>query len=309
MNSDWFDIRDKCPACDSTNFETIYQSKYSQPPMYDYLKDFYGSQGGIDFSYFGDASYWLCLCKNCDLIFQKEIPNDILMMKLYENWIDPKKALIKHKKNSTLATYYNHSYELTHCISYFNKKPAELRFLDYGMGWADWALMAKAFGCQSFGIEMSLERINYAKSNGIKILNLNSISEYQFDFINAEQVFEHLANPFETMCELKKALKPNGILKISVPKTRRINRNPDQVDWDDYAITLNSIAPLAHINAFRNSSLVNMAKRANMKELMLPINRKYRSNKTVKKTLKEIFNPKRRNYLNGNNYCFFQNIA
>ena len=308
MSSDCFELRDRCPACNSINFKQIHKSAYKQPPIINYLNEFYGPLEEVDLNCLNDATYSLCLCNDCDLIFQKEIPNDFLMDRFYGHWVDPHKALIKHK-NNTLATYYNHSYELTHCISYFNQNPANLKFLDFGMGWGDWALMAKAFGCQSYGLELSLERIHHAESNGIEILDMKSITQHQFDFINAEQVFEHLANPYETLCELKKALKPNGIIKISVPKTRRINKNPEKVDWNNYSVSLNSIAPMAHINTFRNSSLINMAERANMKELFLPINKPYRSYKSIKNKIKEAFKPERRKYLNSNNYSFFQNIV
>ena len=307
MNNDWFVLRDKCPACNSTNLKNIYESEYNQPPIRNYLERFYGPQGGVDFDSLQDALYCLCVCTDCDLIFQREIPNKILMEKLYETWIDPKRALATHKNNKVLNSYYNHSYELTHIISYLNKNPIELKFLDFGMGWGDWALMAKAFGCQSFGMEISPERIRYAKSNGVEVLDRNTVSQHQFDFINTEQVFEHLANPFETLCELKKVLKVNGILKISVPKSKKIDRKIEQIDWSNCVVSVNAIAPLEHINCFRKLSLLNMAKRAKMKEFLLPINNYYQPKKLLRNTLKDMFHTKRRRYLNRNNYLFFQN--
>ena len=46
----------------------------------------------------------------------------------------------------------------------------------------------------------------------------------RFDFINTEQVFEHISEPLETLKELKTLLKPGGIIKISVPTADDINR-------------------------------------------------------------------------------------
>ena len=309
MSNDWFYLRNSCPACGSVYFKEIYKSEFNQPPLDNYLKEFYGYQGGIDFRYLDDATYCLCSCEDCDLIFQKEIPNEDLMEILYESWIDPEIALTRHKSNSTLDFYYKYSYKLTNYISYFNKDPAELKFLDFGMGWGDWALMAKAFGCQSFGIELSSERIRHANYNGINILDKDTILEHQFDFINAEQVFEHLAKPYDTLCELKKVLKPNGIIKISVPKTKKLNRKLEKIDWNNFAVSLNAIAPLEHINCYRNSSLLIMANRAKMKELLLPFDNRYGRKKTLKDTIKNMFNSTRSKYLNKKNHTFFQNIA
>jgi len=40
-------------------------------------------------------------------------------------------------------------------IAYFNVDPEKLYFLDAGMGWGSWCLMAKAFGVNIYGIELS----------------------------------------------------------------------------------------------------------------------------------------------------------
>ena len=79
MSSDCFELRDRCPACNSTNFKQIHKSAYKQPPIINYLNEFYGPLEEVDLNCLTDATYSLCLCNDCDLIFQKEIPNDFLM--------------------------------------------------------------------------------------------------------------------------------------------------------------------------------------------------------------------------------------
>lgn len=93
------------------------------------------------------------------MIFQKEIPGDFLMGVIYDKWLDPKKAFEKRLKTDNLnrSTYY--AQEISTNIAFLGKLPRELRFLDFGMGWGKWALMAKGMGCESYGTELSKDRL------------------------------------------------------------------------------------------------------------------------------------------------------
>lgn len=314
MINPWFERRSECPACASGRFRTIYQSQYDEPPIKDYLVNFYSPQGRVEFEYLDGAMYVLNECDVCGLIFQKDIPNDTLMERLYEYWIDSKKVFSQHQKQDGLGYYLYYAQEIAQVISYFNKLPSSLRFFDFGMGWGKWALMAKAFGCDSYGAELSVERLEYAKANGIKIILWDVIPKYKFDFINTEQVFEHLSKPLQTLRHLKKALKANGILKISVPTANDIDRRLKIMDWaspKDSKYSLNPVAPLEHINFFRRSSLVKMAKEAGMEEIYIPIKTQYRYSTDwcgPKRMAKNVLLPIFRNFLKKQNYIFLRNI-
>jgi 2-polyprenyl-3-methyl-5-hydroxy-6-metoxy-1,4-benzoquinol methylase len=279
MSNPWFEIRNECPACESDRFKTIFQSPYNEPPIKDYLIDFYSPQIMVEFKYLGKAAYVLCECEVCGLIFQREIPNKILMKKLYEHWIDPQKALNGHQKQKGLEYYAYYAQEIMQIISYFGTIPSSLCFLDFAMGWGKWALMAKAFGCDSYGTELSEERIKYAESNGIKIIMWDEIPQQRFDFINTEQVFEHIQKPLQTLKHFKKGLKRDGIVKISVPSANDINRRLKIMDWKSPKGSKNSLNPVAslkHINFFKRSSLLRMANKAEMEEVYIPMNVQYK---------------------------------
>jgi hypothetical protein len=49
-------------------------------------------KGGVEFEYLQGARFVLQQCRTCGLIFQGQIGNDVLMHKLYEEWIDPAHA-------------------------------------------------------------------------------------------------------------------------------------------------------------------------------------------------------------------------
>ena len=314
MSNPWFERREECPACASGRFKIIYQGQYDEPPVEDYLVDFYSPQGRVEFEYLNEMAYVLCECDVCGLIFQRDIPNESLMEKLYEQWIDPQKALSRHQEQDDLEYYSNHAQEIMQIISYFRKEPSSLCFFDFGMGWGEWALMAKAFGCNSYGTELSSERIEYAKSNGIKVIRWDEIPQHRFDFINTEQVFEHIPEPLRTLLHLKTALKTDGILKIGVPHANDIKRRLKIMDWKapkGSKNSLNPVAPLEHINCFRRTSLLKMASEAEMEEVLIPLTVQYKHITNwsgPKRFAKNILLPLYRNLLKKQSHIFLRNI-
>jgi len=274
MSSYWFLERSKCPVCDSGRLHELYACPYDRPPISDYLTDFYSPQGMVEPNYLAGASYVLCECEKCSAIFQKSIPGGALMERLYEHWIDPEKVFALVQNESDLHYYAAYAQEIMQIISYIGKMPSSLTFLDYGMGWGRWAAMAQAFGCNSYGTELSSARIEFASSNGVRCISDEGIARHEFDFINTEQVFEHIPEPLATLRYLKKALKPDGIIKISVPPAHDIVRRLKAMDWKSpkgSRNSLNAVAPLEHINCFRRKSILVMANEAGLQEVSIPM--------------------------------------
>src|SRR3990167_6622189 len=213
MSTSYFMKRQFCLACKSEKHKKIYSCQFSKPPIKEYLESFYIPQGRIEFEYLGDSEFILNECNYCGLIYQEEIPNDFLMRKIYEEWIDPVKSY-EAQQNTIIEDYLSYSQEVLMLIAYFNMIPSQLKFLDFGMGWGIWCQIAKVMGCESYGTELSETRIEHAKSNGIKVISWEELPNHDFHFINTGQVFEHIAEPLDTLSYLKKTLKPEGLLKI-----------------------------------------------------------------------------------------------
>jgi SAM-dependent methyltransferase len=274
-----FTERKSCPCCRSPKSRELYSSPFDAAPVKEYLEAFYAPQGGVEFQYLQAACYVLAECQDCGLIFQRQILNDLLMAKLYGCWIDPAKVRYQESLETGTARSAGHAREIAGIIGLLRRSPASLRLFDFGMGWGQWALMAKAFGCDSYGFELCSERIEAARFGGIKIVGWDEIPRQQFDFINTEQVLEHVPEPLETILHLKKALKPGGLLKISVPSAHNMARRLKRMDWQApkwSRYSLNPVAPLEHINFFRSSSLLTLAQIAELKPVSAPFCMKYR---------------------------------
>jgi 2-polyprenyl-3-methyl-5-hydroxy-6-metoxy-1,4-benzoquinol methylase len=312
MSKSFFEERKNCPSCGAKETTVCYQAKYSDQAIKQYLIEFYSPQGGIEFDYLHNEEYILCKCKSCGLIFQKNIPNDFLMERLYEHWIDPIKAF--ENRNSRFKVnpeiYANYAKEILTIGSCFKKSPSDIRLLDFGMGWGDWLLMANGLGYESYGLELSTSRIKHAESKGINVISWEQAEGLRFEFINTEQVFEHISEPLETLKELKTLLKPGGIIKISVPTANDIERRLKLMDWGAKKGTrnsLNNVAPLEHIQCFNRLSLIKMAEAAGMKEFKISLIKQWNNSYgwlNLKGFARNLVIPIYRNILKRQNYIF-----
>jgi len=294
----FFLAREFCPACKSANRTELLRLSYTGSPVREYLNTWY-SYKKIDEEYLEGCDYVLYECGDCGLIYQGEILNDATLRKLYEEWIDYEKVADRARTMITKNYYIGHAKDFVNILSYLDTPPCETHVLDFGMGFGTWCYLTKGFGCHAHGTELSQTRIDYAK--GIDVIAWKDIPGYRFDFINTEQVFEHLSDPLEVLGYLRQFLKPNGLIKISVPDGWDLKKRLEAWDWEtlqdytraenpeeelqriktiwdwespDGSGTENSInvaAPLQHINCFNHEALVRMAERVKLVPVAIPV--------------------------------------
>ena len=301
--------RESCPICSFKENNLLVSVPFSEKKVEKYLTKFYENR--VKLQYLINQNYTLVECLNCKCIYQKNILNSYGMNELYENWAISSEIASKRKQNS-LERNSDIVKEILMIVSYFKKLPHELTLLDFGMGSGKWAMIAKALGCRVYGYDLSSSNMRIGKNNGINCLTYDQIAEVRFDFINTEQVFEHLPMPTKTLQYLAGVLKNDGIVKISVPFCSNISKRIKRLNWDAKKTekdSLSPIAPLEHINYFRRKSIVIMGEKASLKEILIPMKIFYRFNSNwdgFKGTLKNFFWPIYINILKRRNYVFLK---
>jgi 2-polyprenyl-3-methyl-5-hydroxy-6-metoxy-1,4-benzoquinol methylase len=278
MELTYFVERKQCPVCRSTNHRERVRVPYDAPALIEHLRVSYAQQGTVEFKYLEAATYVLRECTRCGLVFQAYVPNDVLMERIYEHWIDAQYCLRMQMILDEIGLYSKHAQEVMQIVAWRNEGRSGLKVLDFGMGWAKWAMMAQAFGCDVWGCELSKTRIEFARAHGIRVLAGEELPHRRFDFINAEQVFEHLPDPLDTLRMLRSALTPGGMIKISVPDGHDIDRRLAALDWSaprDSSHSLMPVAPLEHLNCFRRETFVHLAREAGMVEVRMPLRIQY----------------------------------
>lgn len=143
------------------------------------------------------------------------------------------------------------------------------RMLDVGCGPSSLLSFFKLKNYEVFFIEPSEESVEIQKKRGIEGLltgfeNVDFNSLGQFDFINISFVLEHLRNPIELIQNLKKCLKPNGVLRIAVPNDFSKSH---KTYMDKYEGSPEWVCYPDHINYFNFNSLKKTMENNKYKEL------------------------------------------
>ena len=211
-----------------------------------------------------NGQYEIAKCGKYWYIWQTEVLNAQSQDKLYSKWISSSHSLNK-KTQAEFSLYSRYSEEMKKIHSFFLEKPFGFKLLDFGMGWGFWCLMAQAFGYDVEGYELSPERISYACQRGVRVVDDNrELMKRKYDFINVEQVFEHLSHPLAKLKELVSMLTPRGIMHIFVPDGSKIETELLKPMWQ---AGKNAIHPLEHINCYTNKTLIYFAALAGLKKI------------------------------------------
>jgi len=267
-----FEAREACPACGSAGAETLYSTPFGEGGIGTFVREYYR----VDPAVLGAAPYELQRCTACSLLYQHYVGDSELLTELYSNWVeepeDPERDIDTYRDEINAILESRDAHELMAAASFLGAPLKGMRTLDYGMGWALWARIAARLGCASFGSDLAPPRMDYAARQGVRTVTDEQIAEHEFDFINTEQVFEHVAQPLALARRLGAALAPGGLLKVSVPDGKRAEAIVADLKSGAYRGDRDSIMPvqpLEHINCFRRASVAAMAERAGL-EIVQP---------------------------------------
>jgi SAM-dependent methyltransferase len=229
------------------------------------MQSFYGAR--ISGDALADAHYRVVACARCDFIYQDPVLDDAGMQTLYQDWVDQDASLAK-KLNAGSKLYRGYAGQMQTLQRLMPRPPQQTRVLDFGMGWGYWCRMAQAHGFDASGFELSARRREHARALGLRVIDKLPPAGEGFDFIYANQVFEHLPEPLASLQELCGCLNSDGILYLRVPDGRGLRRRLQRRGWSP---ELDAIHPLEHINCFTRSSLIQLAEAAGLQPLQPPL--------------------------------------
>ena len=174
-----------------------------------------------------NAQFSVVKCRHCNLVFLNPQPSEKELQKYY-----PKKEYYSLKKNSVedlklyLYKIFQDSRFSIKKILFYPMKPF-LRgikiipggnILDIGCGDGKFLEIVRQRGMNCYGVDPFAENRN---KNGIKIIRGNlkqaHFKSNFFDVITINHTFEHVSNPSETLKEIRRILKPGGILILATP--------------------------------------------------------------------------------------------
>src|SRR6185369_14576079 len=137
-------------------WQVLIREPLDSPAITEFLERQY--EGRARLAQLTGAAYELVRCTGCRLAYQRYIPGERLLGELYDEWIpDSERERLAAQRDVYDPSYW--AQQIHFFIEHFGLHPAEVRVLDFGMGWGEWASMARAFGCDVYGAELSVERL------------------------------------------------------------------------------------------------------------------------------------------------------
>lgn len=186
-----------CPLCDGFAVDIVYpHSTLFNGVLFCYLK-----------------------CSFCASVFVDPVPDQATFAKMYSK-----------------STYHDQHYFDKDSGEYADSVLLLGKFLDrgalvldYGCGTGDFLKALSASGFSSYGVEFDGEVAVYAASRtGSTVINISQFASNSdipvFDAIHFGDVLEHVPDPFNTLQQCMKILKPGGILFVEGPL--EINASP-----------------------------------------------------------------------------------
>ena len=128
------------------------------------------------------------------------------------------------------------------------------RLLDVGCAMGHFLGFAKGHGWEVEGVECSSYAARYAEErfgarvHPVSVLKDANLQEEFYDTCVLVEVIEHLADPYETMTEAWRVLRPGGLVYITTPNFACYRSLLLREEW-------NAVIPLGHLYYFDSTSL------------------------------------------------------
>lgn len=101
------------------------------------------------------------------------------------------------------------------------------RLLDIGCGNGTELYKLKKMGWETYGVEVNKAASERARSEGLSVFTGDlfeaNFPDHYFDVVRISFVLEHLTNPRQTLAEIKRILRLQGRIYISIHHTRSLN--------------------------------------------------------------------------------------
>jgi len=259
--------RDLCPGCGAADLNTLYYKGYDDPRMQEYLESVYQNHAEADC--LRGQTFQVEACRRCGLAFQRNVFNDVGAQRLYDTWI-----------NSGLAEQWNRVAQKNRglwCAQLlFVEKllhTPEVRMLDYGAGFGDFARLGHGYGWHVDVLEFSEERACTLRRESLQLVRTLEDKERHYDYIHVSQVLEHLADPFKALKAIHRALHDDGVAFVAVPNCRGLAntlRKADALPMEAFIKALLDCSALQHINSFTKAPLLRLCRRAGFECVFRP---------------------------------------
>jgi ubiquinone/menaquinone biosynthesis C-methylase UbiE len=167
--------------------------------------------------------YDVVTCTRCDLRYTRPLPGDEDLAALY-----PESYYVSNSTNWLSADVLRRAFEQgvqwRHRQALLDRPPG--RILDVGCGSGDFLAALISRGWEVHATEFSDAAVTMARKRGISVhqgtVEDAAFPDDFFDVVTMWHVLEHVPAPRETLSELRRILKRDGLLVIEVPDSASV---------------------------------------------------------------------------------------
>lgn len=178
-------------------------------------------------------------CESCGFKFTNPRPNESDLGRYYKS-----EEYVSHsntKKGFINSTYQSvRKYTLLKKLQLISKYFKTGNILDIGCGTGEFLNTCKNAKWKTLGIEPDDDARNMAiKNYGLDVRpesELANLPDAQFDIISMWHVLEHVPKLNERVAELKRLIKPNGVIIIAVPNCDSLDAKIYKEQWAAYDV-------------------------------------------------------------------------
>jgi 2-polyprenyl-3-methyl-5-hydroxy-6-metoxy-1,4-benzoquinol methylase len=165
-------------------------------------------------------------CENCGIVFANPMADQAELGEYYNKYyekdhfesIDYKELILGHFER---IGKLNHE-EILKEARFLKKLESEMKFLDVGCGLGLGLAYANRIGCELYATEYDSGALDFVRGHFPVNTFQGDIQEANypdnfFDFIRISHVIEHVLDPRAYIIEMKRVLKPGGVLAIGTP--------------------------------------------------------------------------------------------
>lgn len=188
-------------------------------------------------------------CPRCSHVYLETFPTEEELTELYATRKSPHGSEAKAAWDFSDAKYRFFYRPILQTAEELNGVG---RLLDVGCSNGAFLHAAGRSGWEATGVELETHSFEVARARGLRVHNQDlascSFPDESFDVVTMWQLIEHLRAPRELLAEIRRVLRPNGVLALSTP-------NVDSIGWWLLKQEWKAVEPEVHLHLFSSSSL------------------------------------------------------
>lgn len=200
-------------------------------------------------------SYRVVACAECGFVYVNPRPDEATLADLYLSYLPDKMEDPESWQGYMKTVFSNAAAEIARRV------PAGGTVLDIGCGYGFFLDEMKKRGFKVSGMDVSKTAVGYAARRGFDVrlgtLDTVAVEEGSFDVVTMFYVLEHIPDPLKALLQVKRVLKPGGLLLLRLPHTTPIVKALSVL-----GINNNLYDPPFHLNDFSAASIKTLLKKA-----------------------------------------------